>query len=740
MINDDDFKIFPVRFGGSVGKALENKMLDAVGGANSIRTRIIGNTMLRTRGGFPEFTTLKEPVIIESASRTFVFRNIGATTGVVANKNGIGMKVVVTSLPIGVQCYSVGSINTSQTKWRDVFRVNDAVTHINGKAPPDIVSVPSIPDVDAANLPIVLVGAGGYQPTCTGDATRSTLFIGHVKEGAFPSVTSITTAGAQKQKMIASDISGEPFALAGAWFISGKFNFYGATVYRSGDIIKSVIPRWATIEPTLTSPYLAMLASLSPRLYLSGLTYNASVDDGVAVTVSPVHNKSNYVHPITKIPFYTTATLSNVVAVGGGQYTFDYVYDQLKNLEDSDYVDTGVFPTTRYSDSISLDHTSADSVVLGYSGSRAQMNYTTSIVLSFSGSKTIGGKHYSYVSGGSSAFYSGGSANVGGGTSHVETNLVLSSPSVGEVFKMSCVVDQTSTFDYSTSPTIVNYGALYGSSGSNPNIYGQWFPPENYTSWVRLNASEISLNPRTVKDVGTEVEFSVETKDYVFADVGEQVYLYLAGKLTVSQVRSEAFGGVISDVKTYNLSIRYVLDIRGEEYFFDVFNGNAFSAPVINYKTIFATDTNYEQTSQGNIGWYHVGYKPIPVFSPLFMDQGNCPFIAYTTQAEELSGATPEFYIDASLSVRTYESFSGSRYDSAAPFVPHQLLKAFRVYVCGEDVYSSPALKQNTGLWDSIFPADTPFRVQFANGTTGPWQGQLGTGFSNGSQVEISRI
>ena len=28
----------------------------------------------------------------------------------------------------------------------------------------------------------------------------------------------------------------------------------------------------------------------------------------------------------------------------------------------------------------------------------------------------------------------------------------------------------------------------------------------------------------------------------------------------------------------------------------------------------------------------------------------------------------------------------------------------------------------------------------FANGTTGPWQGQLGTGFSNGTPVEISRI
>lgn len=47
---------------------------------------------------------------------------------------------------------------------------------------------------------------------------------------------------------------------------------------------------------------------------------------------------------------------------------------------------------------------------------------------------------------------------------------------------------------------------------------------------------------------------------------------------------------------------------------------------------------------------------------------------------------------------------------------------------------------RSTALGLAIFPADTPFRVQFANGTSGPWQGQLGAGFSNGTPVEISRI
>lgn len=68
MSFDDDWMkpVFPTRTGGAVGHSLENKMLGTVGGANAIRTRVQtlsdgSVVMLRTRGGFPEFTTISTP-------------------------------------------------------------------------------------------------------------------------------------------------------------------------------------------------------------------------------------------------------------------------------------------------------------------------------------------------------------------------------------------------------------------------------------------------------------------------------------------------------------------------------------------------------------------------------------------------------------------------------------------------------------------------------------------------------
>lgn len=57
-----DFKNLPTRQGVAQGDAFENRMLTCVGGGQAIRTRIQNNadgstTMLRTRAGFPEFTT-----------------------------------------------------------------------------------------------------------------------------------------------------------------------------------------------------------------------------------------------------------------------------------------------------------------------------------------------------------------------------------------------------------------------------------------------------------------------------------------------------------------------------------------------------------------------------------------------------------------------------------------------------------------------------------------------------------
>ena len=55
--------VFPSRFGVTLGKSEENRMLASVGGPNSIRTKIVrqadgSEVMLRTRGGFPEFVSI----------------------------------------------------------------------------------------------------------------------------------------------------------------------------------------------------------------------------------------------------------------------------------------------------------------------------------------------------------------------------------------------------------------------------------------------------------------------------------------------------------------------------------------------------------------------------------------------------------------------------------------------------------------------------------------------------------
>lgn len=63
---DGDWSIFPTRTGIATGSANERQMLDAIGGADSFRTRVMVNadgstTILRTKGGMPRFmTTSKE--------------------------------------------------------------------------------------------------------------------------------------------------------------------------------------------------------------------------------------------------------------------------------------------------------------------------------------------------------------------------------------------------------------------------------------------------------------------------------------------------------------------------------------------------------------------------------------------------------------------------------------------------------------------------------------------------------
>lgn len=67
---DGDWSIFPTRTGIATGSANERQMLDAIGGAESFRTRLMNNadgstTLLRTKGGMPQFETMPAATSIE---------------------------------------------------------------------------------------------------------------------------------------------------------------------------------------------------------------------------------------------------------------------------------------------------------------------------------------------------------------------------------------------------------------------------------------------------------------------------------------------------------------------------------------------------------------------------------------------------------------------------------------------------------------------------------------------------
>ena len=80
MFDDQKFgNLFPTRTGTPSGTANERQMLDTIGGADGFRTRMLNAadgsvTMLRTRNGMPEFSTVGS----QSTGRQTLWRGLAA--------------------------------------------------------------------------------------------------------------------------------------------------------------------------------------------------------------------------------------------------------------------------------------------------------------------------------------------------------------------------------------------------------------------------------------------------------------------------------------------------------------------------------------------------------------------------------------------------------------------------------------------------------------------------------------
>lgn len=147
--------VFPTRNGVAIGAAGERAMLDAIGGANQIRTRLTLNpdgstTLLRTRNGMPEFTTLGT----SSAKKGGDVPSIEAARGFIAHVTGASVAALFSPYTLEVinnkfvvvgHSYTVQSFASpynvpaaDSTNWYDVISFYNGAVLVNGKTMPDL--------------------------------------------------------------------------------------------------------------------------------------------------------------------------------------------------------------------------------------------------------------------------------------------------------------------------------------------------------------------------------------------------------------------------------------------------------------------------------------------------------------------------------------------------------------------------------------------------------------------------
>lgn len=289
-LDTDNLKPLTTRHGPAQGKAVENRLIDAVGGPGTIRKRFVDNadgsrTMAHTRGpgAAPEIITEKKTVSVTQEIRTFVFNIYTALTAVVAN-----YRVTLTNaLKIGpiTATYSVFPYRTNvgkrlSTQWNDVCRLDhdaDAgLTTVKVNSQSDFLTPGvnmQIPYAGPAALPHFIIENGRYGSALGADINRSPLFVGTA--GKVYSYNSVKTADVlglgpdayQIREYITPSYAAlmNPVSSSGVRLEDhGIFTFSGSTLLPEGndpDTIDSGAFAWSKIRVAPTDPFLQEIAA-----------------------------------------------------------------------------------------------------------------------------------------------------------------------------------------------------------------------------------------------------------------------------------------------------------------------------------------------------------------------------------------------------------------------------------------------------------------------------------------------
>lgn len=724
-------------FDGVKDKPAARQMIDRLGGPQGFKTSYRNNpdgsvTILQLKGSMPPqlYSTGFIVTDPDPRGRTFVFNETGSSLGMISNRSGTLMKKVLYPYSvISNATYKVGPSNTSGNakRWMDVWRLDQEKFLSNAKPAANAPSVVNFPTTFLAKTPVPWLV--NYSPVSHEPSDRTALFTG-TTEGEYYDgrhmfgMSGVAFDGTLIEQLTLPDEAysySEDRAMGVSISNVGEFRFY-----------------WMVTTPTYVSHYAVMLASVSgpPELIsheASDSLYTLNGPRNISVTGSISTAYENVVSCL----FSETMTQledAGIITIDG------HDYHQARYTYSGDGV--GYYGTELMTTNSQIACSEAYTF---YPETALQMNLNisiagTSVTKEFtSGLEPTGLPYDGYWRVGSEGQWMNFDKTC-------ETVVDLSLGGI-PLTKVQCtlhtIADMKHSFSMTiTYPPMTQYVILFGSA--YPGDLFEDLLTQRNIDLLALNRDRYGNHHAPFNEVNQQISYSdvqdfsishdictliLESNDYLFLDVDEDISLRLNA---VYNYHYDHTGESQTGYPQYppdicRLSVKYVLDVRGDVIEFQVYDGD-FTEPQLSISD--AGDLN--NSGPRFRGYMHPGGYIYPTISAP-MEQGKCAWIAYTTKAEEAAGATPEFYIDAAVRP---DSNAGKHSDAMGDpwiFNPLQLGGLFTNYL-GYWADSSP-----TGIYNTVLFGKTT-RIQYAKGISNPWPEKLGEPFTAESHVKISRI
>lgn len=247
--------------------------------------------------------------------------------------------------------------------------------------------------------------------------------------------------------------------------------------------------------------------------------------------------------------------------------------------------------------------------------------------------------------------------------------------------------------------------------------YDRW--PGDYNTSLYTS----SITERTPVD---NRSLQITTRDFIFYDKNESVYIYVLGNITVS--------GPANTTASVHLTVSIVVESRlgtaVEPIYVDVLS-LPYALPL-------------EPLTES------VDYIPLPklgvFFTPNYREQGAFSGVTYTTLSEELAGASPCCLANFIFGLRSYDAVGEDDPDGYVRVIPCNLIEMLYAYVFsgkyGIDADQrypiEYALNYNT-LMRYVF-SERRFRVSYKNGVFIDWLDTFGGSYASEQTQELYRI